>query len=639
MPAKIYYIRKNATAKLPTNILFIDCETKSEPLGDAELHTMYIAWSWRVTIDPSGRIKREAWKVWENSRKLCAYVASESRSRSPLYVIGSNITFDIFATGLIEFLTETDWTLNSLYDKGLVTILIASQGDRKLKICAAQNWLQGGVKDWGELLGLEKKEVDFEHDTEETISEYCRRDVEITGRAFLSYLEFVRQHNMGGFALTAAGQSYRCFRHRFMKSKSILHYDQYTYNAFTRAAYYGGRVECGIIGSKEGSFAKLDINSMYPAIMQRHKYPGKIRQWIRDISVSELERKIQGCCGIAEVEISTDEPAYPLHREGKLIFPTGEFIAYLCTESISRALEKGHITKVRQLMTFDAVVMFEDFVNYFYPLKQQYSKEHNGVWTKTVKLVLNSLYGKFGEKRSREIARDQTPGAPVSRIPGLYSREGLHDELPAFDWRYDRHSNQDEEYVRGVEYSLLNTTITEVGEDEGPGSAPQIAAHVTDYARNLLYRYMRLLPEGAVIYCDTDSLIIEEKHLSYLSEVIDNETLGCLKIEGCASAVEIRGAKDYTFGGDLRRKGIRANAKRVCGKCREPISESAKRCLQCGDHVQAAAFTQASFPGFYSILGRGLLGGFPVSTVTKVLTSVYDKGAVGSDGSVKPLKL
>ena len=639
MPASIYYIRGNATAALPTNILIVDTETSTQAVDNAELHTMYLAVTWRITVDHRGRIERQAWKVWKDRGKLCTYISSESRSKAPLYVIGSNITFDIFAIDLLSHLTEEEWKLDSLYDKGLVTILIASKGNRKLKICAAQNWLQGGVKDWGKLINLEKMDVDFSTDTPEKVEEYCKRDVEITGKTFLSYLDFLRVHNMGGFALTIAGQSFRCFRHKFMKPRSILHYDQYTYNAFTRAAYYGGRVECGHIGQLEGEFTKLDINSMYPHIMREHLFPGKVKQWVRDISVADLQTKMVGSCAIAEVEVTTDEPAYAVRRDGKLIFPTGSFVTYLCSDSIRYALKHGHITKVRQAMIFNAVKMFDGFVDYFYPLKNKYREENNGVWEKTTKLILNSLYGKFGERRSREISRSEAPGKPVSRIPGLYSRDGLTETVPKFDWRYDQHSGENEEYVRGVTYTVLNTQITEAGEDEGPGSAPAIAAHVTDCARMLLYRYMRHAGLDKVLYCDTDSLILRTSDVHTLEGFIDDTKLGKLKTEGVATTIEIRGAKDYSFGDDLRRKGIRKQAVLVCRRCRSPIDKSARRCSDCGDHISTPAFTQDSFPGFYSLLRRGISGGFPIGTITKSLTAQYTKGVVADTGDVTPIPL
>ena len=640
MAASIYYIRKNATAQLPANILILDTETHGTPApGNVEIHRMYLAWTWRMYIDDSGEITREAWHRWQDCKSLGEYVTQEARSKAPLYVIGSNITFDLFACGLLEYLDNGGWTCDTLYDKGLVTILIAVKDNRKLKICAAQNWLQGGVKAWGELIGLTKGEVNFETDDFETVSEYCHLDVEITGKAFIDYMAFVRSHDMGGFALTASGQAFRCFRHRFMKPRSILHYDQTAYNSFTRAAYFGGRVEAGYIGRLTGDYVKLDINSMYPHVMRNNVYPAKVKQWIRDPSLESCASKVSTLCGVAEVEIDTNEPAYPIRKDGRLVFPTGKFATFLCTESLRYALANGHLTKVRQLLTFTPMEMFTEYVDYFYPLKSQYKKEGNGVWEKTTKLMLNGLYGKFGEKRSHEVHREYIPGVAVERTPGLFDKTPLQKEPPKFDWRYDPSEHEDSPMVRGVTWSMLGTKVTEVGDEEGSGSAPAIAAHVTDYARMLLYRFMLMVGLDNVLYADTDSLIIHEHDLSKLTGVIDNETLGSLKIEGRANSLEIRGAKDYSFGGDLRRKGIRSSAIAVCRQCRAAVDADSRQCGECGDYLRTPCFQQAYFPGFYSLLRRGIMGSFPVGIVTKALTGTYTKGEVMADGRVQPLNV
>jgi hypothetical protein len=639
MPSSIYYIRKNATAQLPSNLLFFDTETQGELIGEVELHTMYMATSWRVVVGPKGELTRESWRDWDNSSQLCQYIAGEARKKAPLYVIGSNVTFDLFSSGLIEHLDAEGWQCESLYDKGLVTILIATKDGRKIKACAAQNWLQGGVKSWGKLLGIEKMEVDFATDNHDTVLEYCRRDTEITGRAVLGYMDFVRAHDMGGFALTAAGQALRCYRHRFMPDRSILHYDQSAYNAFTRAAYTGGRVEAGHIGQLTGDYTKVDINSMYPHVMRSNKYPGKLRQWVRDPTLERTQQKLdKGLC-IAEVELDTDEPAYALRTQDKLLFPLGQFTTFLCTASLQYALDHHHVVKVKQLLTFDSVDLFSGYVDYFYPLKQQYKDEGNGVWEKTTKLMLNGLYGKFGERRSREISREHTPDVCPTREPGLYSRDVMEEENPRFCWRYEPLEESDPEFVRGVKWQLLNTTVTEVGEDEGPGSAPAIAAHVTDYARMLLYSYLQKVGLDDVLYCDTDSIILQTQHLDRLADVIHPDRLGALKVEGREAQLEIRGAKDYSFGGELHRKGIKADAVRVCRKCRIPISEDARACVECGEHVRQVAFRQAQFPGFYSLLRRGLMGSFPVGIITKTLTGNYSKGKVSSSGKVTPHRL
>jgi hypothetical protein len=615
--AKIHYIRPNRTTALPSHILFLDCETKGQRVGDLELHRMYMAWTWRVTLDKSNAMVRDKWTFWTDPVVMGDYIESEARAKAPLYVVGSNITFDLFASGLAEHLHNGKWKAELLYDKGLTTIISLKRDGRRLRFLALQNFLQGGVKQWGELLGIEKMEVDFENDSFEQVKEYCRRDVEITGRTFLEYIRFVDAHDMGGFGVTAPAQAFRAFRHRFLKER-ILHYDQYAFNQFVRRGYYGGRVECGYIGEIAGHrMVKLDINSMYPAVMRGQEYPTRLRQWIREPDRGYVTGALARHCAMAEVELQTHKPAFPLRERGKLIFPTGEFSTILCTASLRYALELGVVTKVRQLLLFDKADLFTDYVDYFVPLRQKYQREGNKVWAASVKILLNSLYGKFGEKRERELVKTDEEEGHFYRRPVALPREEAELEPHEFDWRYEPEEWELEEYVEGMEWAAFGTYCLSVGAEEGPNSQPSIAAHVTDYARMLMWRYMERVGLDNVLYTDTDSLIIPKDALGELQGELDPVRLGALKIEGEANTADFRGPKDYTFGEERHIKGIRVDAK----------------------EVGVGSYQQDHFPGLHSLMRMGCLDAFPIGPITKTLKRAYDKGDVQGDGRVFPLKL
>lgn len=614
--SKIYYLRRNHRAGHPKSILFLDCETRGVSHNGDELHRMYMAWTWRITLGNQADIRSEEWKHWNDSTALCDYIATLPRQRNPLHIIGSNITFDLFATGLMAHLHETGWECEVMYEKGTTTIFVVVKDGARIRFLALQNWMPGGVKQWGKLLGIEKMEVDFTED-EQTIKDYCRRDVEITGRTFLSYLDFVRTHNMGRFRWTAPGQALACYRHRFLPERTVLHYDQRDFNKFVRAGYCGGRVECRQIGRVKGNkFVQLDVNSMYPTVMRQGQYPGKLLHWVANCSLDRVRKALAHYCAMASVAINTDQPAYAKRHEGKLIFPVGEFNTYLCTGSLKYALEHGHITKVHHLATFTKYDLFSGWVDYFYPLKKEYGREQNLVWQSCVKLFLNALYGKFGELRDLELEKHSCRRDEVWRKHALVPVDTLQDFVSAFDQIPELAYSEDRTHLNATEWSVLGTYCMSVRGVEGPMSAPAIAAHVTDYARMLLWKYIDLVGWRDVLYCDTDSLIIEEKHLSKLEDYIDDETLGHLKVEGQATSLHLRGAKDYSFGGKLRRKGIRADSKKV------------------GDN----SFSQARFPGMYSLIRGGCLDSFPIGTITKTLTGNYTKGVVRESGVVDPIE-
>jgi len=593
---KIYYIRPNHTGALPTNLLFLDVETKGENLKDGtELHRMYMGYTWHLHLDAEGKQTRSRWEFHTEPDDLYTSVLNKCQAKKPLYLLGSNVTFDLFASGLAERLQSNGWQASLLYDKGLVTIIILKLGGLTLKILALQNFLAGSVAEWGKLLNLQKQEINLQEDTYDDIKEYCKRDVEITGKTFLSYLGFLRANNMGGFSPTLSGQSFRAFRHTYMKEK-ILHYDVPTFNTFIRAGYFGGRTDCGLIGqAANGPFTKVDINSMYPSLMSTELYPTKIRQWVQNPSIERIQRRIRDHCIAALCRINTNQAAYAVKENGRLIFPVGRFDAYLSSGSLRYALEQGHIESIHQAAIFYSANLFKGYIEHFYKLRQKYKAEGNGVWEQTAKLLMNSLYGKFGERRAEE----------------LVNTEADPNDFFMHEW------SNPETGERGIEWSAFSRYVREGGDIEGPQSCPAIAAHVTDYGRIKLWEYINIVGQKNVLYVDTDSLIIPTDQLYKLKSVLDDTKLGMLKVEGQADVFEVRNCKDYTFGQEIRRKGVRESA------------------YNNADH----SFTQARFSGLHSLLRSGTLDNVPIKLITKRLTHTYDKGQILPSGQVIPHRL
>jgi hypothetical protein len=64
---------------------------------------------------------------------------------------------------------------------------------------------------------------------------------------------------------------------------------------------------------------------------------------------------------------------------------------------------------------------------------------------------------------------------------------------------------------------------------------------------------------GNVLYCDTDSVFVNETGYDNLKSEISQSELGKLKLEKSGD-VEIFGAKDYKFNNEIKMKGIKKNA-------------------------------------------------------------------------------
>ncbi|GAH08177.1 unnamed protein product, partial [marine sediment metagenome] len=209
------------------------------------------------------------------------------------------------------------------------------------------------------------------------------------------------------------------------------------------------------------------------------------------------------------------------------------------------------------------------------------------------KLILNSLYGKFGQRTSRLIHSGSN--GKVKDIRRLIIDAKTHKTS-----------------IHQVFFGL--ETITAQGDQEAVNSVPAISAHVTDYARLYLWKLIEAADIKNCFYCDTDSIIVNQSGMKRLIPFCNLDRLGWLKVEDQAVNVNIRGAKNYTFGSETRIKGIPRKAVKN----------------------KTGSFTYPVFPSMVKELRAGIKEDYRIETQTKMLTGIYDKGVVTGTGRVKP---
>src|SRR5690606_28437653 len=79
------------------------------------------------------------------------------------------------------------------------------------------------------------------------------------------------------------------------------------------------------------------------------------------------------------------------------IFPVGTFQTVISTPEIEYALKRGDIKAVHEVAVYKMAPIFKTFVDRFYTFREKAKQEKNAVWDLLYKLVMNSLYGKFGQ--------------------------------------------------------------------------------------------------------------------------------------------------------------------------------------------------------------------------------------------------
>jgi hypothetical protein len=329
--------------------------------------------------------------------------------------------------------------------------------------------------------------------------------------------------------------------------------------------------------------------------MKIYDYPTKLKRYYTRGEPDLLARLMNRYLAIAHVQVETDEPVYCVSRNNELIFPIGKFWVYLCTPELKYAFNRNHIRAVREYALYQRAPIFLDWVEDLYALRLKAKEEGNLRKELLYKLLLNSLYGKFGQKIDvwKQIGLCKPHEVGVVRV--VNPKTGQRKLMRMREGVVEVHD----------------------GEVEGYESMVAIPAHVTAYARMYLWYLMTQAGLDHVYYVDTDCLWVDGTGYERLKHLVHPVLLGGLKLEQIADSATIYGPKDYVIGEKTKHKGIRASA------------------VQLADGV----YEQEKWLGYKSRLRKGYLNIPVTERCIKRLRRNYTKGDVQEDGTVRPVIL
>lgn len=580
---------------LPEVVLVLDTETTGSPTLDGIEHRFRLGWTALCRVTARGEVRDEQWRYWKAADELLDYIERSCPRDGTLYLFANNIFFDLQALGFFRSFTDRGWTLDFSYDSQSSFILVIKRDRWTLKALSLSNYWSASTRELGELLGEPKLEIDFGEASEDELAIYCFRDTEIALDAMARYFALVHDLDLGSFRLSRAAQSYAAFRHRFMPTRIYCHSDPEV-RELEELAYMGGRVEAYRIGELEdGPFVCFDINSMYPFIMRNYRLPVKCVDYHSDLSPLDAAGVLAEYSTIAEVEIDTDEPLYAYRLKGRIIFPVGRFIAYLCTEGLRQAILRGHALRIVRAAFYRDDIIFRDYIDAFYSMRKQAKERGDRVMDRMAKLLMNSLYGKLAQRRPVVVSDRPWPGNDYWRLEAI-----------------DAETNETIVTTR-----LFHREITTIGEELAPESVASIPAHITEYGRMLLWNIQESVGRDRVIYCDTDSIFMREPGTDDIGYPVSEGRLGALSRKWSSNRLVIHGAKDYETDADIVVKGIPPGATMLSPR--------------------EWYFTY--WPGQRSHLTRRNADTYLLREMTKRLDLPYGKGKVNPDGSVSPWRL
>lgn len=288
-----------------------------------------------------------------------------------------------------------------------------------------------------------------------------------------------------------------------------------------RKAYHGGRTECRKVGIE--NTVTFDINSQYPSVMLNGVFPvNYLGRWVDEYT---------GHHGVYEIEYeqtATDRLPVLYDPDQKRYAYAGH--GYYYQPEIEKLIAVGgRVT--RTIQGYEYVRMgnpFQSFIRFWWDLRLSAQLEGNEGLRYVAKILMNSLYGKLGQ---REI------GWSMQVLTGARMRELMDQGIEFYDYGN----------FCMVQEAIRNEHVF-VG----------MAGYVTSQARVLLYDYANTVPMDAVWYMDTDSVHVSEP---YAESFISTVEIGGLKEEKRDEFAYAGKKLYYPKHGKLTAKGIGKSAR------------------------------------------------------------------------------
>lgn len=349
-----------------------------------------------------------------------------------------------------------------------------------------------------------------------TYYDYLETDCRVLMGVISKAIDFFSEQGAKKICYTAAAQALHIWQLRFNPAKMEIYSSKI--KEFERLSYRGGWTSfLGALdtvqpGQIVNDVYLYDVNSMYPKKMFDGVFPitgGVYTQSFKP-----------GYLGIYLASIDVPRDQITPIIAGDPFEPRYNGDYYLTSLELEAIQKIGGQFKIIEGFYYQKTApLFREYVDHFYKLRLI---DKNSAQGDICKLLLNSLYGKMGQKdESTEIYFFTDLNSYNKKINELHS-ENIHYIVNEYD------------DIVTVEYTKFSENKT---------ARPCIASFITAAARLTLWEVIRQNPENA-IYCDTDS--IHSKIKNPVGMDIGNE-LGQWGSDGIAEHAVYYGKKLYAL--------------------------------------------------------------------------------------------
>jgi len=291
-----------------------------------------------------------------------------------------------------------------------------------------------------------------------------------------------------------------------------------------RQAYFGGNVN--VLINKIDKAFYYDMNSQYPFAMLNDLPVGN-PTFSNDTDLNnyfgfvygEITPPLESRLRVPYIQFrneKTDVVDCPRHSFSRMIF----------SEEIKEALKDGYSIKVKFGYKFErGKNLFKDYIDTFYNIKKN---TNDPVEKALSKLLLNSLYGKFGMRDITSTMKimDKIEANKITKNYNYSLFADLGEDKVLIKYSSKLHENLRSLLKDSQDNNNKNIPLSSLSRNRGVPSAVHISAAISAYAGIAINKYKNI-PGNPCVYSDTDSVVLPNP----LPSIYIGKNLGQMKLE------------------------------------------------------------------------------------------------------------
>lgn len=340
--APVHWLRPNHREWSPPQVISVDTETRATRTETEEVHRLRL-WAARLDVRRARRPTQlgtvTSWG--RTGAQLAAQVDVWCAGQTVMWLYAHNLSFDLVTTRLVNELERLGWTVSDHAVSSDTPWLRMRKARCVLTMADSWGWLRAPLEAIGADVGRPKPPLPAWEDTDSAWRQRCEADADILALAMLALMGWWDAEHLGSWALTGSGAGWNVMRHR-MPPRSMLIVTDPDQVAADRAAVYGGRRQAFAHGPQAGGpFDLADFHRAYTVVCAGKPLPVRRRG---DFASLALDSPL--LCGdrhgiLAEVEVETDMPRWPVRVSGRVAYPAGRFWTVLAGPEILEARRLG----------------------------------------------------------------------------------------------------------------------------------------------------------------------------------------------------------------------------------------------------------------------------------------------------------